>query len=168
MAADHSFYRTVAFVSARARSAQESVAADAKYAEVVITKLSPPRYRPLARPPSITGDMRVMLGIRRDASIESCKATSPLQDAALQSAQQSQFECRDSSAAVTWYWLVYTFQLVAEGRCSTRPRPDRVTQSENHETVSGEAVFLCPGFDVLPEKVRVAKCLYLWKCGVPS
>ncbi len=63
------FIAAVAFVSASACWAQESVAADAKHAEVVITKLSPPRYRPIAGTANITGDVTVMLGIRRDGSI---------------------------------------------------------------------------------------------------
>jgi Gram-negative bacterial TonB protein C-terminal len=160
----------LALVFAGASSAQDS-AADLSHPEVVITKLSRPQYRPIARTAHIMGDVIVMLGIRRDGSIESSKVISGpplLQDAALQSAQQSQFECRDCSDAVTLYSLVYTFQLTSEGCCSTTSTPDRITQSANHVTVSGEAVCLCPGYDVLPAKVRAAKCLYLWKCGVRS
>jgi Gram-negative bacterial TonB protein C-terminal len=154
-------------VFVRRCSAQESAPADAKHGDVVVTKLSPPTYPQLVRVAHIVGDVTVTLGIRQDGTIESSNATSGppmLYKAALQSAQQSQFECRNCSDAITSYTLVYTFKLNDQPCCS--PTADlHVTQSENHVTAIDNAICFCdPAAG--PWKVRSAKCLYLWKCGI--
>jgi TonB family protein len=144
---------------------------------VALTKLCEPVYPPLARQTGIAGDVKLLLGIRPDGTVESAVIVNGhplLQQAALESAQQSQFECRGCGDPVTSYSMVYTFQL-AEPRCSkvkdspskialqdAKPRT-QVTQSQNHVTVI-DAPEWC-GEGVFSWKVRSAKCLYLWKCG---
>lgn len=146
--------------------------------EVILSKLSPPLYPPMARQARVTGDVHLMLGIGRNGSIESAVVVSGhpmLQKVALESAQQSHFECRGCSEPVTSYAMVYTFQIVGKC-CMATDAADSikqeapslgVTQSQNHVTVVAEPACLC-GADVgiVPSKVRSAKCLYLWRCSL--
>jgi len=159
-------------------SAQIAVSPDAQQNEVVLTKLSPPVYPPIARQALVKGDIDLMLGIRQDGSVESAVVVDGpplLWRAALNSAQQSQFECRKCSESVTPYRLVYTFQLVVTKVSCTAPEdfdrsvPDQpaptVTQSENHVTIVNHVAPLCI-CDFI-QKRRALKCLYLWRCGFP-
>ena len=144
-------------------SAQESAPADGKHAEVILTNLSPPVYPPISRVAHITGDVTVVLGIRKDGTIKSAAATSGpplLLKAALESVQQSQFECRNCSEALTPYSLTYTFRLT-DPDCDTTGGL-HITQSGNHVTAIDKAAQTC---DPAATRVRAAKCLYLWKCG---
>lgn len=143
---------------------------------VVLTKLSSPIYPPLARRMMISGDVNLSLGIRRDGGVESAVIASGhplLQQAALESAQQSKFLCQGCTDATTPYSLVYTFQLVAPdchaptsiahgAGVNDEKSSAQVSQSQNHVTVMDEGG-ICEG--VFAWKVRSAKCFYLWKCG---
>ena len=157
---------------------QTAVGPETSQNGVVLTKLSQPIYPPLARQTRIVGDVVLILGIRRDGSVESATVVSGhplLTEAALRSAQQSLFECRKCDDAATSYRLLYTFQLVGPTTCCTgtegsanNNQPDqvipRVIQSQSHVTVVDQPVCICdPAADVV--KVRSLKCLYLWKCG---
>jgi TonB family protein len=107
---------------------------------IVLTKLSPPVYPPLARTARIMGDVRIRMGIRKDGSVGSAEVISGhpmLKQAALESAQKSTFECRACSEEVTPYSLTYTFGF----------RDDN------------------DGPDCSVTRLRSSKCLYLWKCG---
>jgi outer membrane biosynthesis protein TonB len=66
----------LALVLASAAPAQDSAAADASHPAIVITKLSPTVYPPIARTAHITGDVTVTLGILNDGAIEAAAATS--------------------------------------------------------------------------------------------
>jgi hypothetical protein len=104
---------TLALVFASASSARDS-AAGINHPEIVISELSLPVYSPIARTAHITGDVTVTLGIRKNGSIDCAAVTSGpliLHPIVLQSAQQSQFACRNCSEVVTSYSMIYTFQL---------------------------------------------------------
>jgi TonB family protein len=106
---------------------------------VVLTKLSPPVYPPLARQAGIAGDVKIQVGTRQDGSVASAEVISGhpmLKQAALESAQKSRFECRECSEAVTSFPMTYTFGFYDAGGCGIRI-----------------------------ERVRSSRCLYLWKCG---
>ena len=121
--------------------AQTDAPVPAAAAGVLLVKLSPPVYPRLARQARIMGDVRIQLAIRRDG-IESSAVVSGhplLKHAALESAQQSGFECRGCSDEVNSYSLNYRFGLRDDNAC--RPVVDK-------------------------RRVRSLKCLYLWKCGV--
>jgi TonB family protein len=108
----------------------------------VLSKLVPPVYPPLARMARITGDVKVHVLIRKDGSVESAEVISGhpiLKQAALESAQKSEFECRDCNDLGISSSLTYTFRLWDHGGC-------------------GDVVGVQPA--------RSPKCLYLWKCGV--
>lgn len=147
---------------------------------VITTNLLPPVYPPLARTARIEGDVRVSLAIGTDGEVKSANIVSGnqlLQQAALQSAQQSKFECRGCTESAT-YEMAYSFRLIAENceghqdSVSNVPKETRrpgVSQSANRVIVVAETP--CPIADVvmlrLP-KVRSPKCLYLWKCAYPK
>lgn len=148
-------------------------------ANVVLTKLGSIAYPQIARAAHITGDVEVEVGIKRDGSQEFARVVSGpplLTRATLQSAQQSQFECRSCDKAVTTYRLLYTFRLIDGeiGNCppgSVAPSPypsgqtfPVITRAENHVTVVDRAS-PCYADVIRAKKIRAWKCLYLWRCG---
>jgi TonB family protein len=150
---------------------------DSVQTAVVMTKLVPPVYPPMARHMGTTGDVKLLLNVRPNGTVESASVISGhplLQQAALDSAEQSQFACEGCSDAIMPYSLVYTFQLT-DARCppsSNEPSKEsareekslpQVRQSQNHVTIVTEAMTFCdPG--VAFRRARSAKCLYFWKC----
>jgi len=148
---------------------------------VLVTKLSPPVYPQLALQARITGGVELMLDIRPNGSIASAVVVSGhplLKQAALESAQQTLFECRNCTEGLRSYRLLYTFQLGPTEYCAEtsnsskrdqqEPPYPRVSQSQNHVTLVDQPVGTCdPAFTITRKKVRSAKCLYLWRCGFP-
>jgi hypothetical protein len=142
----------------------------------VLTKLFEPVYPTLALAAHVWGDVDLMLGVRRDGSVESVRVVSGhplLRQAAQDSAQQSQFECRDCND-VAPYHLVYTFQLGETRYCTTAkviPNTEaeefhpKVSQAQNHVTVVDNPVGTCDMAAEIDRGVRSAKCLYLWRCS---
>ena len=160
--------------------AQNAGSADVQPESVVLTELSRLSYPPLARQTRITGEVDLMLGIRRDGSIESAEVTSGhplLAQTALDGAKRSRFECKKCSEAVTFLRLVFVFQLVDPDSCCTPTKDSsketqgeqipRVTQSLNRVTVVDQPPCICDPASDKVRKVRSAKCLYLWRCGTP-
>lgn len=135
--------------------------------EVILVSLAPLRYPPLARTARITGDVEVKLIIRRDGSVQSATAVSGnslLQQAALNSAQQSRFECRGCVNEGMEQSLIYSFQFVASpGWPCPENLGSRFSQVGNHITVMAEPGLVSPYFQSI--EVRSAKCFYLWRCG---
>ncbi|HEY4660597.1 MAG TPA: energy transducer TonB, partial [Terriglobales bacterium] len=89
--------------------------ADASKADVKVVTLSTPIYPPLARTARVSGEVKIALQIRRDGTVASAVVSSGhplLQQAALESAQQSAFECTGCTE-ITSYMLTYSFQMVA-------------------------------------------------------
>jgi TonB family protein len=159
-------------------SSQSATSAHAQES-VVLIRLFQPIYPPLARQTRITGDVELILEVKTDGSLESASVLSGhplLKQAALDSAQRSQFECRDCTERVRSFHMFYSFQLGPTRYCAEasetskddekkEPYP-RVIQSQNHVTVIDQPVGTCdPVFTVTRTKVRSAKCLYLWRCG---
>lgn len=135
--------------------------------DAVTVNLSNPTYPPLARTANISGDVELKLGIRRDGSIRSAVVVSGhpmLTQAALNSAQQSRFECQGCEDEITGYLLIYSFQFVAG---PDFPCPDgnglRVTRFQNRVTLATEPALVQLYFSSL--RVRSAKCLFVWACG---
>lgn len=160
--------------------AQSNASPGGQQGGVALTRLSPPIYPRIALTARIYGDVDLNLSVRQDGSVESVAVVSGpplLQRAAVNSAQQSQFECRKCGDGSSSYRLLYTFQLGPSSYCTNRteeshateqeqPYP-RVTQAQNHVTVIDQPVAFCDQEGiVVGMKVRSAKCLYLWKCGL--
>src|SRR5207245_2568849 len=93
-----------------------------------------------------------------------------LKQAALDSARQSQFDCRSCTKAVTSYSLRYKFQLVdpdltKDCAAWTDEERNELNSSQREITVFATAVVTCDPIVVLT-RIRSAKCLYLWRCGL--
>ena len=141
---------------------------------VILSKLSPPIYPPIAKLARVSGDVQITLKVRQDGSVESAEFVSGpplLKAAALESAHQSKFECHGCEGHLVEYSMLYTFgytttidccKLLEEGQgAESRVK---ITESEHHITILTEPACLCdPAADVV--KVRSAKCLFLWHCG---
>jgi len=83
---------------------------------VVLSKLSPAVYPPLARAPRVSGDVEIALRIGPDGSVESAQVVKGhplLKEAALDSARKSKFECRECGEAPVPYSILYTFGYTA-------------------------------------------------------
>src|SRR5438105_2607051 len=86
--------------------AQSPVSPETRQNEVVLAKLFQPIYPHLARQTRISGDVDLMLKVRPDGSVESATVVTGhplLQQAALDSAQKSQFECRKCNEAASMH-----------------------------------------------------------------
>jgi TonB family protein len=153
--------------------------ADTPQGEVVLAKLTEPSYPPLARQTRVIGDVELILEIKADGRIQSAIVVSGhpiLKQAALDSAQRSQFECRNCSEGLHELRMQYSFQLGPTRYCAETSDGSkgneqvesypRVSQSQNHVTVVDQPVGTCDlAFTVTRKKARSAKCLYLWRCG---
>jgi TonB-like protein len=83
--------------------------------ELFYPRCPTPLILTLARQARVAGDVDLMPAILPDGSVESAEVVGGhprLTQAALDSAQRSQFECRGCSNTVTSYALKYTFQIV--------------------------------------------------------
>jgi hypothetical protein len=149
--------------------------------EVVLVKLATPAYPPLARQTWISGDVQVVVEVRRDGGVATTTVIQGhplLAQAALDSVKQSQFECTNCPEAGLSLRLIYTFELevhhcvepsASQGKPEQLPK---VTQLQNHITVSDSVRAWCNpgtlgGLEEEPRRVRSIKCLYLWRCGRP-
>jgi len=172
------FFVSVAPISfLRKAQAQSAGATEERQPEAVLTKLHDPIYPPLARTARISGDVKLTLSIKRNGTVESVNLVGGhpmLQQAAIVSAEQSQFECEGCSES-TFYSMVYTFQLGPTIYCETtggaskdiQPEASfpRVTQTRNYVILFDRPVGTCDVATDLHRGVRSAKCLYLWRCG---
>ena len=148
--------------------AQALATAETPQPDVILTKLSPPVYPPLARQARISGEVRVEVSIRKDGTLASAQLVSGhpiLAPAALERAKQSTFECRTCVEPLTTYLLTYTFELNDDGDCcDATTRASDVSHSQGHIVVVAPAQCICDPSASL-RRFRSAKCLYLWKCG---
>ena len=147
--------------------------------EAVQVKLFRPVYPPLPLTARISGDVELVVSVRLDGSLDSVRVSGGpplLRQAALESAQRSQYECRGCSEAVTSSTLIYSFRLGPTIYCTTAPVAGnseqepaqefpQIIQSQNHVTVLDRPAGTCD-LAAVRVKVRSAKCLFLWKCGV--
>jgi TonB family protein len=168
------------FLVATSRLPAQEAKSGETHSDISIVKLFPPVYSPLAKQARITGDVQLTLMIRPDGSVDSATVQSGhplLKQAALDSAQRSQFACEGCGKEVRSVQMVYSFQLDPTVYCtesSGTPNADkredsypRLTQAGNHITVIDQPVGTCdPAFKITEKKVRSIKCMYLWKCGL--
>jgi TonB family protein len=137
------------FVAVENAPAQGTTGSVAPQGEIVLNKLSPPAYPPLARQARIGGDVKIQLEIRLDGSVASAKVISGhpmLKQAALESARKSTFECER--------WASGVFVV----GCQDALAPLTLTYTFGFRDDGGD-IDLC-GI----KRLRSAKCLYLWKC----
>ena len=85
---------------------------------VILTKLYPLVYPPIARTARVTGDVKIEVRVRRDGIVSSAEIVSGhplLKDAALKSAQ-----CRGCEQELTSYSLTYTVGLREDVDCGVK------------------------------------------------
>lgn len=141
-------------------------------AKVVMTKLYPPVYPPLARAAHIAAIVVINVTVRPDGAVASTELVSGhpmLSVAALESAQKSQFECRGCAGEPAAYSLTYSFKIVGECRFGPNceelePHTTQVTEQPGRVEISAGPACCCDPAAAIT-KTRSAKCLYLWKCG---
>jgi TonB family protein len=132
------------------------------------TKLFPPVYPPLAHQAHIAGEVHLRLHLRRDGTVDSVEIIDGhpmLRQAAVDSAEKSQFDCGGCDETT----FVYAYEI--RDGCHFGPHCTRldsdellVTRSAGRVVVSGPPYCICdPAISRIA--IRSAKCLYLWKCG---
>jgi TonB family protein len=140
-----------------------------------LIELSQPVYPPLAKAAGISGDVELVVSVGPDGRIDSVSASSGpqlLRQAALESAQQSRYECTSCTEALTSAALIYSFRL-EPANCGSAVKPEsksepaqdspQVSRSQNRVTIVDRGMAIC---DPAGVKVRSVRCLFLWKCGV--
>jgi len=95
-----------------------------------------------------------------------------LAEAALESARQSTFHCRDCHDSVSTDDLTYKFaigdQCLDYGPHCDRneDRAPQIEQADLHVTLTVDPLCTCdPAVSITRLKWRSAKCLYLWHCA---
>ncbi|MEO8078310.1 MAG: TonB family protein [Acidobacteriota bacterium] len=160
---------TAAAVCLPAVAGRASLLSGAPQGAVAPVKLTQPVYPPIAASARVSGVVEITVAVRPDGGVESAVIVGGpplLQQAALQAARTSQFECRDCSGAATPYSLVFAFLLErpVEPTAGSAPRDTlNETASQSRVTIVAEAPIIIPYFSSI--RVRSAKCLYLWSCG---
>jgi TonB family protein len=156
---------------------QNSPGSEDDKSRVVITELFPPVYSPLARQMHIAGNVHLGAKVRKDGSLDSVEVITGhplLQQAAIDSAKKTKFDCVNCTDAGASLELTYTFALEGEEDCcrpsdvpASGPTPRTLPHVErlgNHITVVDQPVCICdPALTI--RKARSIKCLYLWHCG---
>jgi TonB family protein len=166
---------TICLAQSNSETAPVQASAETPQAGVVLTKLSPPIYPPLARQARIMGDVKLKLSIRPDGSVESAEVVSGhplLKQAALESAQKSLFGCNECDSQGNTYFVTYTFAIGDKcenygPKCEKlETRPAIVTQSAGYVTITVPPLCTCDPRGVITKlRFRSARCLYLWRCG---
>jgi hypothetical protein len=148
---------------------------DAPQPEVTISKLSPPVYPRSAHVAHIVGDVDLSLRVRRDGVVDSVLPIGGhvlLQQAAVESARQSRFECVNCGDGAASYTIRYQFRIAPrdpEKACAaneTSPPPAELDLSRHQVTVFAWQIWTCdPVAATTYVRARSPKCLYLWRCG---
>jgi TonB family protein len=139
---------------------------EAQAIDPTMISVATPHYPPLALAASITGEVVLRLGIRKDGSVESAVVVSGhpmLAPSAVDSARESKFACSGCAEEVTPYSVTYSYQLVAGPDWPCSALHQHITQSPNRVTVISEPRIVHPYFSSI--QVRSVKCLYLWQCS---
>jgi len=133
-----------------------------------IVKLKAPEYPPIARVARVSGYVVLSLKLNDDgspASVEAMSGPQMLRQAAVDSAMGSEFQPVPKDQVGHEYQVFYNFSLQYE-TCDdspNQPLPPLKIEA-NAVTVSGRSIQTCDYAS--PVRVRSAKCLFLWKCGV--
>lgn len=135
-----------------------------------IVKLPPVGYPPIALAARVYGDVVLKIALRPNGAIESVEAESGpamLRQAAIDGAKQTQFQCAGCNEPTKPFRVTYRFELGPALYC-TEAKDDsypRVTQSMGIVTMAAQPFGTCD-YAADRTRVRSAKCLYIWKCGL--
>lgn len=156
---------------------QSASAADQQEGGPALAELAGLTYPPLARAARISGRVEVDVLIGEAGIAESAQVISGppmLRPASLQAARQSQYTCRGCSTAVH-YRITFVYKVVpteppkdCDKRLPAAPQPEW-DASRNEATAFAMEIWTCdPAVEITTtfQRIRSAKCLYLWKCGL--
>jgi TonB family protein len=135
-----------------------------------ITKLPPPSYPPMALAAHVWGHVVLSLTVQQDGTVSSAEIISGpamLREAAVESAEQTRFNCPNCASGATQFQLVESYELTDPYFCEPPDKSyPRVSQSAGIITITGQPAGTCdPEGTVEKVRARSAKCLYMWKCG---
>jgi TonB family protein len=160
-------------------AASSAIAQNFSTPRVIVSKLSPPTYPRLALQARIAGSVEMNIAVRPDGNVESIALVSGhpmLKSTAIESAQKTQFECKDCREPSMLYHMTYKFELGDALGCKGIDADGydiydasggaQVTQTQAVVTIRGRPYATCdPTEKISFLKFRSAKCLYLWRCG---
>ena len=147
---------------------------------IILSKLFTVTYPPLARQARISGEVKLTLQVRKDGSVALAVPVNGhplLIQAAIDSAQKSQFECTECKEEMNLVELVYSFDLaVSPHPCESTENPSgqnttlgntvpRVVQIQNHVSVVDHPAYICDPPGEIKKRSRSIRCLYLWRCA---
>lgn len=136
-------------------------------ARIIIKRVASPVLPEIARIANVDGDVVVTVGLRPDGTVAVAvvnEGTRLLQQAALESARASEFECRGCRIGITEYSILYRFRRTPDTHCLGEKSDEQIIQTDGEITVIDQGVAICdPGAEI--GKVRSIKCLFLWKCA---
>jgi hypothetical protein len=156
--------------------AQNLAPAGASKIELVVRKLPPAYFPPIALAAHVFGDVELTVAIRTDGTIDSVEVVSGppmLRQAAIDSAKQTQFVCADCKQSTTSFRVLYRYQLGPTIYCTdttsntgfvqggTYPR---ISASMNTITITGQPIGTCD-WAIDRSRIRSVRCFFLWKCG---
>jgi TonB family protein len=155
---------------------QSAVPPDNSKARVVLLELDKLQYPVIARAARVEGELKLELAIRKDGSVASAVVLSGpallmLRQAALDSAQRSRFECRGCGETPAPYIMKYLFKIVPTAPPKSCDEPEQQAPPPEFDpltqrvTVFSMELWTCDPTSTI-EKVRSAKCIYLWRCGI--
>jgi TonB family protein len=142
---------------------------------LTLKELRDPIYPRIPQAAAIQGEVKLTVYVNPDGTVASVDVESGhqmLKSAAVESATASHFECRGCGDGLWPYSLTYQFQIVPsnpEQYCnSTLAVLSPKLDSERHQvTVPAWEEWTCDEVaQIRRERVRSAKCFYLWKCGL--
>lgn len=138
-------------------------------AVIIIKKVASPVLSPIALIANAYGDVVVTVGLRPDGTVAVAvvnDGTTLLQQAALESARASEFECRGCRIGITEYSILYRFRRTPDTHCLGEKSDEQIIQTGGEITVTDQHVAICDYGGVAGRpRVRSLKCLFLWKCG---
>lgn len=146
--------------------------------EIVLTELHGAAYPKGARNAAIQGKVELELHFTADGTIKSLDVVHAdhalLVEAAIKSARLSYFECTNCAGTGPAYSLTYEFRILASDPEQFCKNPDQqpapALDAFLHKvTVFANEVWTCDPSVVMRRtytRVRSAKCLYLWRCGL--
>jgi TonB family protein len=135
---------------------------------VVPIKLVRPVYPQIAEAARVRGVVIVYISVQPDGQLAATKVAQPvplLQDAAVQAAKASTFECRDCTETSVPYTLVYSFELSWRDDEAIRVNAEREqrTPFQSRIRIAAPPRLVMPYFASMSS--RSVNCLYLWRCG---
>jgi TonB family protein len=163
-----------ATLGARSQNASRTSYSDGSQGYVVLVSLANPVYPSLARVARFTGQVEVAVTVHQDGTTDAVVLSGHplLTAAALESARQSRFECRECKASFS-YSLIYSFELGATGDGCDGHSPQVQQSSEQIDSEGRRQTRVtitsgtpCIIADPQTTPSRSLKCLYLWKCSL--